>query len=244
MHHCCLQQIKSVIELYCIAIKYRSSPMRIIAVNNSLAKQNYNCKNPKQLSFGMLNTAKSASGQKSYTEAGKSVLAYIKAGCPKTDAGKELLRKTFLHNGESFFNPLYNNESIKGIIRRCNNNPELIYRVTGKYGLELYGGLEIGSTLKDSKTGIIETGYFAPDSSIWNNFINYIYYNQKGTLADIDERFGEHASSYYFDSLGEIDVGLVAYEKIHDYNTDDMFVTVWNTARDNAIHDTIYNADK
>ena len=108
--------------------------------------------------------------------------------------------------------------SVEYMLAKCGDNLELIDRALGKYGLELYGELPQGSTITNKHEGIQETGYWSKGDDLNTNFINYLYFNPKGKLEQLQERFGSH-SHLWLDrliSVGEVSVGLFNYKVIND----------------------------
>ena len=137
------------------------------------------------------------------TEKGKAVLKYIVEGCPKTSEGEKIYTKLY----ESlyrigYFDPTVNASlSIADVIKLCEDNLDAINRMFGKYGLELYGNLyeSFGKRGVTVTNELRETGYVS-DKLTWGECLrDYIGWNQKGKIDDVEERFGLMAPLYLDD---------------------------------------------
>ena len=140
---------------------------------------------------------------KSLTEKGKVVLEYIGQGCPKTAEGDKIYTKLYEHlDGISYFDPTVNSSlSVADAIKLCEDNLDAINRMFGKYGLELYGNLHdsFGKKGVTVTNRLKETGYVS-DKLTWGECVrDYIGWNKKGKIDDVEERFGEMAPLYLDD---------------------------------------------
>lgn len=165
-------------------------------------------------------------------ERGKAVLAYVEHGCPRTEEGTRIFEKNF---GPDFFNTMHNNLSIESILAKCGGNLDVINRVLGKYGLEEYGGLEQGSTVKKFGENVKETGFYSKYSNLYDNFLNYLYHNRSGSISDLEERFGSYASLYLdnWENIGVFRTFINSYNLINDElgENKEMLDTCWNDMR-------------
>jgi len=161
------------------------------------------------------NPALRLKAEKSMAERGEAVLRYIEKGCPETKEGEKLFDEMFTPE----IYDLYRMKSpVENLLERCGDNLEIIYRALGKYGLELYGQLPQGSTITNKHEGIKETGYWSKYDDLNTNFINYLDFNPKGKLEQLQERFGSHSFLWLdrLQNVGEVSVGLFNYKVIND----------------------------
>ena len=150
-----------------------------------------------------------------FSKEGKAVINYIKSGCPKTKQGEKIFNELFTPEIYDLHRECC---SVETLLARCGGNLEVVDRALGKYGLELYGNLPQGSTTISKHKGIQETGYWSKYDDLRTNFINYLYYNPQGTLAELQERFGNHAPMWLtrHEATGAIATGLFSYNVIND----------------------------
>ena len=171
------------------------------------------------------------------TEKGKNVLDYVNQGCPKTQAGAYEFKRIF---GNTNFDLSKNKLSIQDMLNKCDDNLEVIDRALGKYGLEAYGNLKAGSTIKDKRDNLVETGYFFKGADMHDNFLNYINANKKGTFDEITERFGEKSYSYLdgWEKVGVFRTFLDGYSIVNDRDGDssELLNAEWDSARAKAVH--------
>ena len=141
------------------------------------------------------------------TKEGKAVYDYVQKGCPRTEEGLAQYNKIFGTDAGriDLVNFHRSNLSIENILDKCNDNPEVINRALGHYGLELYGKLPLieplsalpwGSTIAKTTGNVVETGYYYPENNMYDNFIRYIHHNPRGHISDIVKRFGDNSVSY------------------------------------------------
>ena len=149
------------------------------------------------------------------SEKGKAVINYIKNGSPKTKQGEKIFNELFIPEIYDLYRECC---SVETLLARCENNIEVVDRALGKYGLELYGNLPQGSTTICKHKGIQETGYWSKYDDLNTNFINYLYHNPQGKLAELEERFGSHAPMWLtrHETTGAISTGLFSYKVIND----------------------------
>jgi len=184
--------------------------MRIAPVNNQSQMMN-NCVQPKFKS----NPSLRFKAVKPLEERGKAVLQYIEQGCPKTKEGEKLFNEMFTPEIYDLYRMCVR---VEDILAKCGDNLELITRTLGKYGLELYGNLPQGSTITNKKEGVCETGYWSKFDDLNTNFMSYLLFNPKGTLTQLEERFGNH-SPLWLDRMattGQISVDLCSYKVLND----------------------------
>ena len=184
--------------------------MRIAPVNNRTQVQN-NCVQPKFKS----NPSLRFSAAKPLAERGQAVLQYVEKGCPKTKEGEKLFNEMFTPEIYDLYRMCVR---VEDILAMCGDNLELITRALGKYGLELYGNLPQGSTITNKKEGIRETGYWSKFDDLNTNFMNYLLFNPKGTLTQLEERFGNH-SPLWLDRMrmaDQVSAGLYSYRVLND----------------------------
>lgn len=150
-----------------------------------------------------------------FSEKGKAVINYIKSGCPKTKQGEKIFNELFTPEIYDLHRECC---SVETLLARCGDNLEVVDRALGKYGLELYGNLPQGSTTISKHKGIQETGYWSKYDDLNTNFINYLYHNPQGKLAELGERFGSHAPMWLsrHETTGAISIGLFCYKVIND----------------------------
>lgn len=187
--------------------------MRINSINQFYQKKNYNYQN--KTSFKAKTMPQADVIPSGITEKGKAVLEYVKNGCPQTEEGTKLFQKKF---NPDFFDSMHNHLSIASILDKCENNLDVINRALGKYGLEAYGKLGQGSTIKNARESLVETGYYSLYSDINDNFINYLFFNQNGKLSELEERFGNYGSLYLdnLENIGIFRTFINSYSLVND----------------------------
>ena len=165
---------------------------------------------------------------------GQAVLSYIEQGCPKTERGEYIFNKLFV---PEIFDLNRVSTPVEKLLERCGDNVEVIDRALGKYGLELYGNLPKGSTTKTAHEGIAETGYWSKYDDLNTNFLNYLDYNPSGTLSELEERFGQHASLWLDipEAMGQIRTDFSSYRVIDDLGDTSSIKIKAETLRANAV---------
>ena len=165
---------------------------------------------------------------------GKAVIDYVKIGCPKTKEGEKIFQELFV---PEIYDLHRECRSVETILSQCGNNPEVIDRTLGKYGLELYGNLPQGSTINNARKGIVETGYWSKYDDLHTNFINYLDYNPSGKLEELEERFGSHAPMWLerHETTGQIHTSLFSYKVVNDLVDTSSIAIEAKTLRSNAI---------
>lgn len=155
------------------------------------------------------------------SERGKTVVNYLREGCPRTAEGEKNYKRIFgtglkqidlIHCDKAY-------KPIDDIIESCENNLEVIDRALGRYGLERYGNLPHGSAVTEGN--YLETGYFSPLSGMHDNIIWFFNYNKEGSNKDLAHRFGEAAERYPF----FFKPGGVIQDRMTEYRvTDEHFI--------------------
>ena len=217
----------------------KENGMRISSINNYYIQNNNIAKKNKMTAgqtFGVNRVPANAAKSITLTEKGKAVMAYIEQGCPRTEEGTAIFKKNFEPN---FFDPIHNTLSITNILKKCEGNLDVINRTLGKYGLEASAELKPGSTIKNTRENLTETGYWATGGSLYDNFTNYIYHNRAGSLTELEERFGNYASIYMdnWEKIGVFRTFINSYNFIDDGLGDNKLYLeqVWKTSKDNLV---------
>lgn len=131
----------------------------------------------------------------------------------KREAVAAFLNKTRLKPlNLSYDKPNYtilSGEKAGNLIDRCGDNLEQIKDLYGDYGLAYYAKLSPKRLIKDAPKDIVETGY-KEDLTISGSFSEYFVTNQRGSVADIEQRFGKAGSVMYkhFQKLGFVKTGI------------------------------------
>lgn len=173
---------------------------------------------------------------KSASKKAKAVMDYVAKGCPVSEETQKLFYKMF--DNELSIGLYENLPSIKSALEKCGDNLELTKMALGNYGLEAYAGLPAGSTIKNARKGLIETGY---DTEVLvnmeKNLINYVGYNPKGNVSEVSERFGITASETLSGRMEHVlDFGIFgSYKPIK--GNEEMIEQVVKSTRDNAVRD-------
>lgn len=203
--------------------------MRIFPVNNRSQITN-NCVQPKFKS----NPSLQLKTVKPLKERGKAVLQYIKQGCPKTKEGEKIFNEMFTPEIYDLYRMCVR---VENILAQCGDNLEVIMRALGKYGLELYGNLPQGSTITNKTEGIRETGYWSKFDDLNTNFMSYLLFNPKGTLTQLEERFGSHSPLWLdrMETTGQVSVGLYSYRVLNDLGHTSSVAVHARCLRQNAV---------
>ena len=114
---------------------------------------------------------------------------------------------------------LLSGEKAGNLIDRCGDNLEQIKDLYGDYGLAYYAKLSPRRLIKDTSKDVFETGY-QDDLTIAGSFREYFISNQKGSLTDVEKRFGKAGSVMYnhFQKLGFVKTGVSLEDNVLHYS--------------------------
>ena len=189
----------------------RIIPIANYSVNGKIKSDNCSRQNYFSNSYFVNNKNSISHDTVSFTNATKkaqAVLDFVAKGCPISPESEKKFVTMF---APQIYDLRKFNTPVEDILKQCGDDLGLTKKALGNYGLELYAGLPAGSTIKNARKDIVETGFFSQFDDINTNLYHYLDYNPAGQKSEVGERLGI-ASELWLDKVDDIETGIFKYK--------------------------------